>query len=85
MILNLNPVPTSIQNLLNFQLSIKILLIRIFYVDNWSYVLYMTNHVLPIEFIAPLKSKRTFEEIADQIRELIYSGVFKPGELEKSF
>jgi len=28
----------------------------------------------------PLKSKRTFEEIADQIRELIYSGVFKPGD-----
>lgn len=28
----------------------------------------------------PLRSKRTFEEIADQIRELIYSGVFKPGD-----
>ena len=28
----------------------------------------------------PLKSKRTFEEIADQIRELIYAGVLKPGD-----
>jgi len=27
----------------------------------------------------PLKTKRVFEEIADQIRELIYSGFFKPG------
>jgi DNA-binding FadR family transcriptional regulator len=28
----------------------------------------------------PLKTKRVFEEIADQIRELIYSGHFKPGD-----
>src|SRR4030043_1090812 len=28
----------------------------------------------------PLESKRTFEEIADQIRELIYSGTLKPGD-----
>jgi len=31
-------------------------------------------------FTPLIKSKRTFEEIADQIRELIYSGVFKPGD-----
>jgi GntR family transcriptional repressor for pyruvate dehydrogenase complex len=28
----------------------------------------------------PLSSKRVFEQISDQIRELIYSGVFRPGE-----
>jgi DNA-binding FadR family transcriptional regulator len=28
----------------------------------------------------PLKSKRVFEEISGQIRDLIYSGVFRPGE-----
>jgi len=28
----------------------------------------------------PFKTKRAFEEIANQIRELIYSGVFKPGD-----
>lgn len=28
----------------------------------------------------PLKSKRTFEQIADQMRQLIYSGTFKPGD-----
>jgi DNA-binding FadR family transcriptional regulator len=28
----------------------------------------------------PFKTKRAFEEIADQIKELIYSGVFKPGD-----
>jgi len=28
----------------------------------------------------PIKTKRAFEEISDQIRQLIYSGVFKPGE-----
>ncbi len=28
----------------------------------------------------PLKTKRVFEEIADQIRESIYSGFFKPGD-----
>jgi GntR family transcriptional repressor for pyruvate dehydrogenase complex len=27
----------------------------------------------------PFKTKRAFEEISDQIRELIYSGIFKPG------
>jgi GntR family transcriptional repressor for pyruvate dehydrogenase complex len=29
---------------------------------------------------SPLKTKRAFEEIADQIRQLIYSGFFKPGD-----
>jgi len=28
----------------------------------------------------PFKTKRAFEEISDQIRELIYSGIFKPGD-----
>lgn len=28
----------------------------------------------------PLSTKRVFEQISDQIRELIYSGVFRPGE-----
>lgn len=28
----------------------------------------------------PFKTKRAFEEIADQIKQLIYSGVFKPGD-----
>ena len=28
----------------------------------------------------PLNTKRAFDEISDQIRELIYSGVFKPGD-----
>jgi DNA-binding FadR family transcriptional regulator len=28
----------------------------------------------------PLKTKRAFEEIADQIKQLIYSGFFKPGD-----
>src|SRR5271157_855002 len=28
----------------------------------------------------PLGTKRAFEDISDQIRELIYSGVFKPGD-----
>jgi len=28
----------------------------------------------------PLKTKRAFEEISEQIRELIYAGVFKPGD-----
>ena len=28
----------------------------------------------------PLTSKRVFEQISDQIRDLIYSGVFRPGE-----
>ena len=28
----------------------------------------------------PFKPKRAFEDISDQIRELIYSGVFKPGD-----
>jgi DNA-binding FadR family transcriptional regulator len=30
--------------------------------------------------LKPFKTKRAFEEIYDQIRELIYSGVFKPGD-----
>jgi GntR family transcriptional repressor for pyruvate dehydrogenase complex len=33
----------------------------------------------PSPFI-PLSTKRIFEQIADQIRDLIYSGVFRPGE-----
>jgi GntR family transcriptional regulator, transcriptional repressor for pyruvate dehydrogenase complex len=33
-----------------------------------------------VPLFTPLKTKRVFEEIADQIRELIYSGVFKPGD-----
>ncbi len=33
----------------------------------------------PPSLFVPFKTKRAFEEIADQIRELIYTGVFKPG------
>lgn len=33
----------------------------------------------PPSLFVPLKTKRAFEEIADQIRELIYAGVFRPG------
>ncbi len=33
----------------------------------------------PFSLFVPFKTKRAFEEIADQIRHLIYTGVFKPG------
>ena len=36
--------------------------------------------LLNSNLFTPFKTKRAFEEIADQIRELIYSGVFKPGD-----
>jgi len=32
------------------------------------------------KLFTPFKTKRAFEEIADQIKELIYSGIFKPGD-----
>jgi GntR family transcriptional regulator, transcriptional repressor for pyruvate dehydrogenase complex len=30
--------------------------------------------------IGPIKNKRTFEEVADRLKELIFDGVFKPGQ-----
>lgn len=36
----------------------------------------ISNHTI----FRPLKTKRTFREISDQIKNLVYSGVFKPGD-----
>ena len=42
---------------------------------------YIRPNILEIpRLFTPFKTKRAFEEIAGQIRELIYSGVFKPGD-----
>lgn len=34
----------------------------------------------PKSLFLPIRTKRAFEEISDQIRELIYTGTFKPGD-----
>ena len=34
----------------------------------------------PKSFFAPIKSPRTFEEVSNQIKKLIFDGIFKPGD-----
>jgi GntR family transcriptional regulator, transcriptional repressor for pyruvate dehydrogenase complex len=52
-----------------------------FAIDKKSYVLYMTFTMGQPLFFKPLKSeKKIFQQISDQVRDLIFSGVLKPGD-----
>ena len=49
-------------------------------IDNRSYVLYMTFAMTQDALFKPLKTdQKIFQQISDQIRELILSGILKPG------
>jgi GntR family transcriptional repressor for pyruvate dehydrogenase complex len=50
-------------------------------IDKKYYVIYMTLYMTELLLFKPLKGERKiFQQISDQIRELIFSGILKPGD-----